>query len=169
MGNEVAGDLARAAAAAPMDRKQEKGKQAEPVNPLLAVLGAPSFVDGDGREYPRTVGFGSNKKPHPDGGTNCTAAWVIFKPFKGLDTTMEARIYRETYPGSDGKTQRSFSVSIPFVKVDRKDGRGREAVEALKLHVRDSYRAWRKEHAPTAATKAKVSSTGWIETDEAAE
>jgi hypothetical protein len=165
--DNVTGDIARAAAAAPLSPKQDAPKTTGKGNPLLAVLGAPTFLAGDGRTYPRTSGWGANKKPHPDGGTNETVAFVIFKPFKGLETGLEGRIYCERYM-ENGKQMRSYSVSIPFFKPQRGDAAGRDAAEALKVHIRDAYRSWQgTDAAKESAAKAKrtVSADKWVESD----
>jgi hypothetical protein len=165
MGNEVVGDIARGMPHGPIERtdkdKPRKG------NPILAVLGSPSFLAGDGRRYPRTTGFGSSKKPHPDGGTNETAAFVVFKPFAGLDIAVEGRIYCERF-AAEGKNKRIYSVSLTALKAERRDAPGRQAIEGVKIAVRDLYRAWiTSDAAKSAVSTAKVvAADRWEETDE---
>ena len=116
------------------------GQQVPTKAALIAMLGEPVFRPGNGRKYPRTEGWGTNKKPHPDGGTNETAAYVIFKPFKGLDVELEGRIYLERFT-KDGKAHKRYNISLPFLTVGRSDASGSQAVEACKGTIRERYRA----------------------------
>ena len=158
-------NVAEATAAAQRQRKDTKpGK----VNPILAVLGSPKFVLGNGKQYPRTEGFGANRKPHPGGGTNETAAFVVFTPFVGLPAvSLEGRIYLERFV-ENGKNVRRYNVALSFIQTGRRYATAAAAVEAVKIEVRELYRAWLK--VPANATSAPVVKSGgvdWTEVDEA--
>ena len=164
------GDLARGMAAGPVVKADVEQKEAPKVikgNPLLKILGSPTFVAGDGKRYERTTGFGSSRKPHPDGGTNETVAYIIFKPFDGLDITAEGRIYCERFVAKDGKNKRVYSITLPMLKVERKDAKGKAAVENLKITLRNLYResALAKAVATGAAADKPIASDRWEESD----
>jgi hypothetical protein len=162
---EVAGDIARAAAAAPLTERK-----AEPVKAkgkFFGWLGAALFALGDGKQYPRSTGFGSNRKPHPDGGTNETIAWITFRPAPGLELELQGRVYCERFMDA-GKAKRVFSISLPFLKAERKDSKSRDAIETLKADLRDQYRGWLKsaDHTDAVASKPATTSAGvWSEDD----
>lgn len=166
----MTGEIATAMANAPLPDgpKETANKPKKEGNPILAILGSPQFAVGDGKKYPRQTGWGAQKKAHPDGGTNETVAWVIFKPFKGLDLAQEGRIYCESFV-RNGATVRKYSISLPFLKADKRDASGRMAIESLKLHVRDSYRKWLKSDDSKADTNKKPASADseWEESTEA--
>jgi hypothetical protein len=124
-------------------------------------------MTGDGKTYPRTTGFGNSRKPHPDGGTNETVAWVVFTPYEGLTVTHEGRIYCEKF-AENGKQKRVFSISLPFLKAERRDNAGRQAIENVKVTVRDLYRAWLASNdGKVLASKSAASSIDkWEETDD---
>lgn len=157
----MAGVDVRQMAAAPLPEKPAKVKTA-----ILALLGEPVFMPGDGKTYPRQTGWGANKKPHPDGGTNETVAFVVFRPFKGLGLALEGRIYCERFT-ENGKAKRVYSISLPFLKPERRDGDSNRAIEATKLAIRAAYREWQSD--PTtkdAIVKQAATSDKWEETDE---
>jgi hypothetical protein len=159
---ELTGSTAAQMAAAPLARS---GERKASTNPIMGLLGRPTFVQGDGKQYPRTSGWGANKKPHPDGGTNETVAFIVFRPFKGLDLPMEGRIYCERFI-EGGKSKRVYSISLPFLKVERRDASGNRAVEQVKLELRDLYRAWlASDEATKDIPASKVSSDKWEESD----
>lgn len=170
--DQVVGDIARAAAAAPMPEKDRKDKKAK--NAILAVLGTPSFVMGTGKQYPRETGWGKKKTPHPDGGTNETVAFVVFRPYGADGPTQEGAIYAETFQKENGvdlpKPKRRYSISLPFLKAGRTDAKARDLIEATKLEVRTAYRAWvsNPENLKAAAErKAKADNpTEWVEESE---
>jgi hypothetical protein len=153
-------------AATPLTGKQDKMPADKPKNAILALLGNPTFEAGDGRTYPRTTGWGANKKPHPDGGTNETIAFAIWRPFKGLQRELSGRIYCERYT-ENGKPKRTYSVSLPFLgKAVRGDSSGNDAVEQVKIYVRDLYRQWASSDAAKASqltNKRMVRADTWTE------
>jgi hypothetical protein len=166
---DVVGNTAIQMANAPLGGKaSEKTNDAQPKrkgNPILAVLGVPTFVMGDGRTYPRTTGFGPNRKAHPDGGTNETVAFIVWKPFQGCDTiTQEGRIYCEKFL-QDGQKKRSFSISLPFLKSAPRDAVARQTIEQVKVALRDAYRIWSMSDAAKDAPKKTETADKWIETD----
>src|ERR1700677_2953313 len=139
MSENIVGDIAKQMAALPIVESKEPKAPKEPKgNPLLKVLGSPQFVAGDGKKYPRTTGFGSSRKPHPDGGTNETLAYIIFKPFESNDVTMEGRIYAERYV-ENGKRITSYSITLPMLKVERRDAKGKMQVDGLKSTLRKLF------------------------------
>ena len=163
MSEQVTGDIARQMAASPIHvepTKPEAPVERAPqrivgkANPFAAVLGPASFMNGDGRQFDRTSGWGNNKVPHKDGGTQETAAWVVFKPFKGVETGLEGRIYKETYM-ENGVEVHDYSVTIPFIKVAKGDAAGTMHLQALKDAVWEQYTEWRKTN--KSATSARVS------------
>lgn len=154
----VTGDIGRKMAANPL----QPGQQG---NPILATLGRPAFMPGDGRKYDRTTGFGNNKVKNPQGGTNETIAWVVFHPFKGSDLTVEGRIYCERFV-EDGKSKRVYSISLPFLKAERRDVASRELIESAKLVIREDYRAWTAKDGSKAKAAKPTSSGQWSESDE---
>ena len=162
------GAIAQAFANAPIlhtAEKADKPAKQTKVNPILAMLGKPTFVVGDGKQYPRQVGWGNSKTLNPAGGTNETAAFVVFKPFAGLDLALEGRIYCERFAEGD-KSKRVYSISLPFMKADKRDSVGRNAIEAVKGEVRDLYRTWSKSaSAIAAASTSKVQPGSWSEDD----
>ena len=154
--SEVAGDIAR----------QMAGNTGKTGNPILATLGRPTFLPGDGRTYARTTGFGSNKTPHPQGGTNETIAWVIFKPFKGSDLTLEGRVYLQRFV-VDGKKKRVYDVALSFLKAERRDVASRQLLNAAKDEVRDLCRAWLASGNAKKETAIKADTAGqWTEEDD---
>ena len=156
-------NVAEATAAA----HRNKDTKASKVNPILAVLGTPQFVLGNGKQYPRTEGFGANRKPHPGGGTNETAAFVVFTPFVGLPAvSLEGRIYLERFV-ENGKNVRRYNVALSCLQTGKRDAMAAQAVEAVKIEVGELYRTWIKS-APTATTPSvKSGGVDWTETDEA--
>ena len=168
MAENIAGDVARQMAAGPIvpqePRPENKAPKGGKQNPFSAVLGAPSFVAGDGREYDAQTGFGNNRKPHPLGGKTSTIAWIAFKPFKGLDTPVEGRIYRHRYNDANGKEQRDYTVTLSFLKIGRGDAKGREALDSLKDELMSAYVEWRKtsDIKPTVATSKRTAGS-WHE------
>lgn len=176
---EVVGSLAIGMAGAPLagagenvvngkvvpdtDKKGVKGGKGK--NPILAYLGTPQFIAGDGKQYPRQEGWGANKKPHSGGGTNETVAFVVFKPFAGLELSQEGRIYCERFV-EGGKNKRRYSISLPFLKADKRDGDGRRAVEDLKGTIKAQYQKWEAEGDHKAETKAsKANESQWEEVE----
>ena len=166
---EQPGDLARTMAAGPIVKAEVESEKAPKVskgNPLLKVLGSPTFVAGDGKQYERTTGFGSSRKPHPDGGTNETVAYIIFRPFDGLEMTMEGRIYCERFVTKEGKGKRLYSITLPMLKVERKDAKGKAAIENLKITLRNLYQTSDLAKAVSKGTVERpVASDRWEESD----
>ncbi len=127
---------------------------------LLSFLGQPTFIMGDGKRYPRQTGWGQNKKANPDGGTNETIGWVVFKP-TGLDgISFEGRVYLERFQKVDGvdlpKERRIYSVSLPFVTREKRNAAATEAYESACDKVLDSYLEWAKSAPAIAASTAKT-------------
>lgn len=174
---KLPGDMAREMASVPLASEKTTtvdtvvASGGSMIAPLLAVLGHPSYVMGDGKEYPRTTGFGRDRKPHPDGGTNATVAFITFMPYKGLGITHEGRIYCERFV-ENGRNKRVYSISLPFLKAERRDAVSRDAIEAFKIHLRDRYRSWQTDQEkagikPTARKAARADT--WSEDDEPTE
>src|SRR5258706_352537 len=162
---DLAGTTAAQMAAAPLAARQERKAS---TNAIMRLLGAPSFIQGDGKKYKRQTGWGANKKDHPDGGTNETAAFVVFRPIKGLTLPFVGRIYCERFV-ENGKNKRVYSISFPFInaKFERLNADSNAAVENMKAEVRDAYREWLKtDGASTAPAVTKASDDKWEESDE---
>lgn len=159
---EVTGNTATQMAATPLTPRAERKESS---NAIMRLLGRPTFVPGDGKTYPRTTGWGANKKPHPDGGTNETVAFVVFRPIKGLTLPFAGRIYCERFI-ENGKNKRVYSVSFPFIntKFERLSADSNAAVEGMKSEVRDLYRAWLSSD-EVKSQPAKVTSDKWEESD----
>lgn len=112
-------------------------------NPFLAWLGKPTYLPVNGKAYPRTIGWGADKKPDPTGGTRSQVALVVFRPFKASGAELVGKVYCERLV-ENGEKIRRFSVSIPFITIDRKDAQGQMALKSLKRMLREGYRLWAK-------------------------
>jgi len=110
-------------------------------NPILSKIGIPKFLAGDGRQYPRQTGWGQNKTKHPDGGTNETIAFLVFTPFETSNVTLEGRIYCQRYTEA-GKEIEDYSVSLPFLKADRKDTASRDMIGQVQNTIRGLFEKW---------------------------
>lgn len=162
MASEAPGDIARQAAAAPV---VPKSKLSPIMTRLLSVLGEPKIVRGDGKTYPRQIGFGANKKTHPDGGTNETALFVVFSPFKGLDLPLEARVYCEKWNDpAINKTRVKYSISVPFLKPgSKRDADANGAVAEMKAYIKGLVQAAQRDGSIAAikATAVTESADTW--------
>jgi hypothetical protein len=166
MANETTSIGAAMANIIPMSKGTDKGKDASKGkgNPF-GILGSPIFVQGDGKQYARQSGWGKDKGPHPDGGTNETAVFILFRPFTGTMLELQGRVYLERYQ-QNGKNVRKYSVSLPFLKAEKRDGEGRAAIERLKISLRDAYREWIKTAPTQAPVAVQTDSPEWVETDD---
>ena len=143
---------------------------------ILDVLGKPTFTLSGNVLKDRQQGWGKDKIAHKDGGLAGTYAYILFSPFQhcgGL--ALQGSIWCEQFDnvngvktvGKDGKEKprRTFSVSLPFLKAERRDGQGAEAIKAAKAVVEQMARSWRAsiKADPRAALAAVVSDDKWSE------
>lgn len=169
----MAGEVARQMAATPLQKDEAAKPEAKTEkNPIFALLGRPKIVAGPGTRYARTEGWGKDKKPHRDGGTNETIAFAVFTPFKGLELPLVATVYCERFTATvteGGKTvvknRRKLNVSIPFLKPEKRDGDGNKAAALAKAEIETMFRNWEKTTDPTERAKGTASSSDAGEDD----
>lgn len=106
---------------------------------ILGILGHPRVLAGDGKQYPRTTGFRADRKPHPGGGTNETAAFFVWTLDTGV--TLEGRMYCQKFT-EDGKAIEEYAVSLPFLKAEPKNAAALKATDTVKVACEDLFFKW---------------------------